>query len=340
MPVTTSERLRIARAEAGLSQPQLSELTGIAQANLSRYERGQLNPNGATVDKIMAAIAKHLGRPIESIGALDGAMGILGRTDGKLVPVDVMGKPKPVAWLADHFLARRFVTMIAGQAGAGKSSVTQTLVTAMAQGEQEVMGMTLPGKPLRSLIIDAENVMVTDPDDEPDASLVQERLQQYGLDAEHADNITCAGMFGFDLWKDRAALDALLTDYDKQGQPFDVLVIDSFTSVWFGNENQVDQVRDVLTFLNRMAVKHNLAILLIHHTDKSGDTYRGSSAIAATIAAVFTFSRIDDDDEEGQGVPSARVLRAVKVRIAAEPKPRFLFVTGHGVDVVPADDDE
>lgn len=336
--LSTAQRLKIARTEARLSQPQLSALCGIAQANISRYENGQLAPNANTVDKIMQAITDHMGRPPTTLSAVDGALGIIGRTDGKLVPVNVMGTPKPVDWIADHFLARRFVTMLAGQPGAGKSSLTQTLVTAFAMGRDNAAGMPLPGKPLRSLIIDAENVMVTDPDDEPDASLVQSRLQEYGLDAAHADNVVCAGMYGFDLWKDRGALDALIADYANDDKPFDVLVLDSFTSVWFGNENVVDQVRDVLNFLNRLAVKHNIAVLLIHHTDKTGDTYRGSSSIAATIAAVFTFSKFDDDDEDG-GIPSARVLRAVKVRIAAEPAPRFLYVTSHGIDTEPQEDE-
>ena len=332
--LTTGQRLKLARTEAGLSQPELATLTGIDQGNISRYENGRLNPNAKSVDTIIAACVKHMqeqGKELSVLDAIDNRhLGIKGRTAGKLVRVNTMGTPKPVEWIVGGFAARRYVTMIAGQAGAGKSSVTQTLAVALARGDDEAMGLTLPGTPHRVMIVDAENVMVSDPDEEPEASLMQSRLQDYGLTEKHADNIVASGAAGFDLDKDRDGLDAFLSDCAAEGAPVDVLVLDSFTSLWFGNENVIDQVRGVLNFLNRMAVKHNLAVVLIHHADKAGETYRGSTAIAATIAAVFTFARaVDEDGEETSG--TLRVLACVKMRMAAEPHPHYVHTSSHGI---------
>lgn len=48
------------RAELHLSQVQLSERTGIPQADISRIERGKGNPTWATVTKILDALGLRL----------------------------------------------------------------------------------------------------------------------------------------------------------------------------------------------------------------------------------------------------------------------------------------
>lgn len=47
-----------ARIEAGMTQKQLSEKTGINQSNLSRIENGSANPSVATLEKIASALGK------------------------------------------------------------------------------------------------------------------------------------------------------------------------------------------------------------------------------------------------------------------------------------------
>lgn len=47
-----------ARLEAGMTQKQLSEKTGINQSNISRIERGSGNPSVATLERIAAALGK------------------------------------------------------------------------------------------------------------------------------------------------------------------------------------------------------------------------------------------------------------------------------------------
>ena len=47
-----------ARIEAGMTQKQLSERTGINQSNLSRIESGMGNPSIATLERIASALGK------------------------------------------------------------------------------------------------------------------------------------------------------------------------------------------------------------------------------------------------------------------------------------------
>lgn len=331
--LTMSERIRAARGEAGMSQLELAAAANVPQSNLSKIERGQQGCTAATFDRLMVAITTHLGHVPVTIGALDGMYGIAARTSGRLVRVDPMDKPRPVQWLAQGFLAKRHVTMIAGQEGAGKSSVTQTLAVALAEGRAEAMGMILPGVRMRGLVLDAENVMCVE-GEQPDGSLAQDRLQRFGLTPECADYVTIFGAAGFDLDKDFDALDIALSDMrdNPEETNVDFVILDSFTSLWFGNENNVDDVRRVLGKLNRLAVKHDVAVLLIHHATKDGGAYRGTSAIGATIAAVYTFARVYSKGEDGvKAHPTLRMLAPYKVRISAEPKARLVQITEVGV---------
>src|SRR5262249_30846685 len=55
-----SERIRGFRTEAGLTQTQLAEKSGLPQSHISRLENGQHSPSRATLERIAAA----LGRPV------------------------------------------------------------------------------------------------------------------------------------------------------------------------------------------------------------------------------------------------------------------------------------
>jgi transcriptional regulator with XRE-family HTH domain len=340
----TAQRIKVARAEAGWTQKQLAAASGVDQADISKYERGALNPNAATLDRIMAALSTAQEGGSHTLAAIDGALGIQGRAAGKLVVIDPTAEPVPIDWIVDGFVARRYLTMIAGEPGAGKSFVTQTIGAALAAGADDAAGFKLgtgsaticqrreldgtdcdgPGcdycQPAsRVLVVDAEN----------GPNLIQMRARTLGLSDNAAANYIVAGSEGLDIYKDRDVLEGILTDYENSGAPVDLLVLDSWTSLWFGNENVVDQVMACLSFLNDLAARRNLGILLIHHTDKEGETYRGSSAIAGTIGGgVFTFARYGEKDAE---LPEARLITCKKLRIAPEPHPRRVYVTPHGI---------
>ena len=58
---TVMQAIMEARAKTGLTQKQLSERTGISQADISRLERGTANPSIKTLQRI----AKALGRRVQ-----------------------------------------------------------------------------------------------------------------------------------------------------------------------------------------------------------------------------------------------------------------------------------
>ena len=62
----SSQAVLSARAKAGLSQKELSELTGIDQSDISKIERGVANPSVATLERIASALGGHLTIAIET----------------------------------------------------------------------------------------------------------------------------------------------------------------------------------------------------------------------------------------------------------------------------------
>lgn len=57
---TVIQAILEARIETGLTQKQLSEKTGISQADISRIERGTANPSLKTLQRIADALGKKL----------------------------------------------------------------------------------------------------------------------------------------------------------------------------------------------------------------------------------------------------------------------------------------
>lgn len=54
--MTTGEKTRAARLSAGLTQKRLSELTGIAEPTIRKYESNRLYPKKETLQKLAAPL--------------------------------------------------------------------------------------------------------------------------------------------------------------------------------------------------------------------------------------------------------------------------------------------
>ena len=61
----SSQAVLAARANAGISQQELSKLTGIDQSDISKIERGVSNPSVATLERIAQALHGHLSITID-----------------------------------------------------------------------------------------------------------------------------------------------------------------------------------------------------------------------------------------------------------------------------------
>lgn len=332
--LTVGERIKSARMLAGWTQQQLADACGTKQANVSHWENGR-QITSTVQDKAFAVLRNASAKAAELLDTYDGVLGIQGRSAGKLgVVIDPMAKPVPKEWIVQDFLARRNVTILAGQEGGGKSMLSQTITAACITGATETFGFHMPaGRPLRVLIVDVENVLMVDEDIDP--SIVTERLQAYGMNEDNKHLVTITGAQGFDLDSDSDAVDGILGDAVKNDHAFDVVIFDSFRSLWItGSENTPAAGRVLLKYM-RMAHKHDVAILVLHHQNKAGAAYSGHSSIGSTVSALWTFSKMLVPSGQ-KGIPATphptmRFLAPYKVRISPMAQSRIVRTSGEGI---------
>ncbi len=73
----------------------------------------------------------------------------------------------------------------------------------------------------------------------------------------------------------------------------ELAILDNFSTLAeVSDENEASAMSPVLTFLLRMK-QAGIATLLVHHSDKTGSNYRGSSKLATTFEVIIGLHRLD-----------------------------------------------
>jgi AAA domain len=211
--------------------------------------------------------------------------------------------PLPVEWIADGVLARGTLTLLAGREKEGKSLLAMALAARAATGGGQIAGINVCAA--RALIVDAEN----------GGGELHRRVRALGLGVQHAARIEVYEAVAHDLRRDLGELDALLDSI----RP-DLLVLDSWRSLWGGDENDSGEVARVLDPLRNMIRRYHAGAILIHHMRKGGG-YRGSSAIGASVENVIELSRHDEDPDRRR-----RRLRNPACRFEQEADDRWLRI--------------
>lgn len=218
--------------------------------------------------------------------------------------------PPPLDWPVDGVFCRGKLTMIGGREKRGKSLITMAFAVAMACGGVPTAGISV--KAGRVLLIDAEN----------GEREIHRRLRAMGLPAEHAGNFVPVEARGFDLREDLPKLAALIDNHTP-----DLVVLDSFRALWRGDERDEAQVADALDPLRDLAHDRDTAFGLIHHAQKGGEEYRGSTAIGAAVEWVVMVSRAAGDTDRKR-----RCLSNPLARFAAEREDQWLTIQSDGDD--------
>lgn len=219
-------------------------------------------------------------------------------------------EPPPLDWLADGILARGKLTLLGGREKRGKSLIALALAVRMASGGGELAGIAV--KPGRVLLIDAEN----------GEREIHRRLRAMGLAATDADQLVAVEARGFELRDDLDQIRSLLDRFEP-----DLLVLDSFRALWRGDERDEAQVAEALDPLRDLTHDREIATALIHHAQKGGEEYRGSTAIGAAIEWCVMVDRHGDDPDK-----TRRRLPNPLARFAPEREDRWLSICSDGDD--------
>jgi len=169
--------------------------------------------------------------------------------------------------ISERFLYRGGICLLVGPTGAGKSSLLMQLAMHLAVGKG-LFGLN-PGalyraKGMRILLVQAENDeaelakmrngVLTGTDDltEQEKSLAQDRIFVCSINDRSSERFALA-------------LDALLTELG----PFDLVIVDPAFSYLGGDSNsQKDVSRFTRELLNPLLHRHQVGMVLAHHTNK------------------------------------------------------------------------
>lgn len=179
-------------------------------------------------------------------------------------------------WIVDDFIPAQSVTMLSGESGSGKSTITLMLAKAVANGEP-FLGH--PTKHTKVLIVDREN----------GGGIYKERFSRLKID-KHEDITYWGG------WE----------DLEPQGPEFEpylqlardnhpLFIFDSFIAfMGEGSEQDATEVRRYMNDYRKLA-QAGATVVFIHHTGKGEHTkeYRGSSDIKASVDMAWVLKAHD-----------------------------------------------
>jgi hypothetical protein len=215
-------------------------------------------------------------------------------------------KAEPVSWLwQDRFPAGK-LSILMGDPGLGKSTITIDIASRISTGAAWPDGGKAPQGTV--LILTAEDGL---------ADTVRPRIDRQG------GNPKCiAVLTSVKVGNDEREF-SLATDVDMLEQSIkhirpQIVIIDPLTAYLGGkDENKNAEIRGLLLPLTTLAEKYNVALLCVLHMNKSQGKaiYRASGSIAfgAAPRAVFCVAKDPDNDER-------RLFFPVKTNLARPPK--------------------
>lgn len=180
-------------------------------------------------------------------------------------------------WTVEGFLPAEAVTMISGESGSGKSTITLLLADAIANGKPFLGHETTPST---VLIVDRENGAV----------IYKERFERLRL--EKNPNIIYWG--GWEQTMEPQGPDfSPIIEFARTEKP--VVIFDSFIAFLEGSEQDASEVRKYMDGYRRLA-QAGATVIFIHHTGKGENTkeYRGSSDIKASVDMAYVLTTKKD----------------------------------------------
>ena len=226
-------------------------------------------------------------------------------------------EPDPVKWLVRNCIPRGTVCLFSGDSGLGKSLLMQQLQSCTALGKPWLGNEVERVRSFGFYCEDPENVLQLRQRD------ICQSLEAEQLDLEDMAIASRVGLdnvlMDFNRRSDEGRTTSLfdqLRDYIREFGA-ELVVIDTASHTFNGNENIRAHVTAFVTVLQEIATEINGAVVLCSHPSvssmQSGTGYSGSTAWRATVRAHMYLKRpkgYDDEDEDADH--NIRVLKTMK----------------------------
>jgi hypothetical protein len=223
---------------------------------------------------------------------------------------------KPIKYLWKDWIPLGMITLFGAMPGAGKSMIALDLCKRIIHGENWPDGAPNTFKGRNAIYVDAELV--------PQITLARARAWSMDFSKMYLMMPEPNEMIDLTQESDRDRLVEMVNELEPA-----IVVIDSLSSISSKGENSVEDVRNILSFLNALSGDYGIALMLIHHLRKRNplafmdlvtqDDFRGSSHIIAMSRSVLALSIIQTSKERDPNGP--RRLDIVKNNLNRIPDP-------------------
>ncbi|RTL26386.1 MAG: hypothetical protein EKK55_07805 [Rhodocyclaceae bacterium] len=191
-----------------------------------------------------------------------------------------------VKWIWNGYLARGGITLLSALWKSGKSTLLSHLLKALGGSESQFLGQAV--QPSRVLYVSEEHESIWA--DRRDNLLIGDHVGMACRPFKNRPTMV--------EWRDYLKL---LAEETRKHQ-FDLIVFDTLSKMWpVREENDAGQVEEALMPLWDTC-KEGVAILLVHHTRKSGGeqfvSSRGSGGLPAFCEILIEFGPTNDDPKE------------------------------------------
>ena len=175
---------------------------------------------------------------------------------------------KPIEWVIEQLISEGSLSVFYGEPGSKKTYALISLAVCVALGKSWLGHVSHPRK---VLIIDEES------GERRLILRIGAALRgELGGEETPLEFVSLAG-FKMDKKKDIEELHDLVKERE-----VGLLIIDALADIMDGDENSKQDTQPVFSALRKIAESTNTAIIMIHHSNKSGG-YRGSSAIKGAL---------------------------------------------------------
>lgn len=280
--------------------------TGFQSVFKKAQEAGWVNPASSAAQLVEPAAATEQGSKRRLIGRSLGGV-----------------QARSIDWLWTGWIPKGYITIFAGESGAGKSTVLADIAARVTTGAPwpGEFGPTPSRAPERVLWLGSEDGI---------EEMTVPRLMACGANLNNVIEIQGVSQQGnrntFSMQDDLEAVREWLASAKADGMPFAMLVIDPVTSYLPGQKlkkvdmNDGGQLRTILEPWLVLAQEHGIAVVCVTHFGK--DTSRsmlhrvlGSAAFAQTCRSLCTVIEPPTTEDYEPG-PFERVLMQVKGNLA------------------------
>ena len=188
---------------------------------------------------------------------------------------------QPIEWVIEQLIAEGSLSVFYGEPGSKKTYALISLAVCVALGKN---WLGHESNPRKVLIVDEES-------GERRLTLrIGAALRgELGGEETPLEFVSLAG-FKLDNKKDVKELYELVENRD-----VGLLIVDALADVMQGDENSKQDTQPVFSVLRKIAEETNTAIIVIHHSNKSGG-YRGSSAIKGALDLMVKIESENDSN--------------------------------------------